>query len=61
MNINYQKANASDIPSLDGYAKTEDISVDGFVKSEDLPNFDEFAKTEDIPSDGLCIKRMGKQ
>lgn len=46
-----QKANASDIPSLDGYAKTEDIpSVDGFVKSEDLPNFDEFAKTEDIPS-----------
>jgi hypothetical protein len=46
-----QKANASDIPSLDGYAKTEDIpSLDGLVKSEDLPNFDEFAKTEDIPS-----------
>ena len=46
-----EKANASDIPSLDGYAKTEDIpSVDGFVKSEDLPNFDEFAKTNDIPS-----------
>ena len=46
-----QKANASDIPNLDGYAKTEDIpSVDGFVKSEDLPNFGEFAKTDDIPS-----------
>lgn len=46
-----EKANASDIPSLDGYAKTEDIpSLDGLVKSEDLPNFDEFAKTEDIPS-----------
>ena len=46
-----EKANVSDIPSLDGYAKTEDIpSLDGFVKSEDLPNFDEFAKTEDIPS-----------
>jgi hypothetical protein len=46
-----EKANVSDIPSLDEYAKTEDIpSVDGFVKSEDLPNFDEFAKTEDIPS-----------
>ena len=46
-----EKANVSDIPSLDGYAKTEDIpSVDIFVKSEDLPNFDEFAKTEDIPS-----------
>jgi hypothetical protein len=46
-----EKANVSDIPSLDGYAKTEDIpSVDGFVKSEDLPNFDEFAKIEDIPS-----------
>ena len=46
-----EKANVSDIPSLDGYAKTEDIpSVDGLVKSEDLPNFDEFAKTEDIPS-----------
>ena len=46
-----EKANVSDIPSLDGYAKTEDIpSVDGLVKTEDLPNFDEFAKTEDIPS-----------
>ena len=46
-----EKANASDIPSLDGYAKTEDIpSLDGLVKSGDLPNFDEFAKTEDIPS-----------
>ncbi len=46
-----EKANASDIPSLDGYVKTEDIpSLDGLVKSEDLPNFDEFAKTEDIPS-----------
>ena len=46
-----QKANVSDIPSLDGYAKVEDIpSLDGLVKSEDLPNFDEFAKTEDIPS-----------
>ena len=46
-----EKANASDIPSLEGYAKTEDIpSVDGLVKSEDLPNFDEFAKSEDIPS-----------
>ena len=46
-----EKANVSDIPSLDGYAKTEDIpSLDGLVKTEDLPNFDEFAKTEDIPS-----------
>lgn len=46
-----EKANVSDIPSLDGYVKTEDIpSLDGLVKSEDLPNFDEFAKTEDIPS-----------
>lgn len=34
-----QKANASDIPSLDG-----------LVKEENLPNFDEFAKTSDIPS-----------
>ena len=41
-----EKANASDIPSLVGYAKTED-----------LPNFDEFAKTEDIPSlDGYASK-----
>lgn len=53
-----EKANVSDIPSLDGYAKTEDIpSVDGLVKTEDLPNFDEFAKTEDIPSlDGYASK-----
>lgn len=53
-----EKANASDIPSLDGYAKTEDIpSVDGLVKTEDLPNFDEFAKTEDIPSlDGYATE-----
>ena len=33
-----EKANVSDIPSLDGYAKTED-----------LPDFSEFAKLEDIP------------
>lgn len=46
-----EKANISDIPSLDGYAKTEDIpSLDGLVKSEDLPSFDEFAKTSDIPN-----------
>ena len=33
-----EKANVSDIPSLDGYAKTED-----------LPDFSEFAKLENIP------------
>ena len=45
-----QKANASDIPSLDGYAKTEDIpSLDGFAKTEDIPSLDGYAKLTDIP------------
>ena len=54
------KADKSEIPSLDGYAKESYVntkfnsieipSLDGYVKEENLPNFNEFAKTEDIPN-----------
>lgn len=44
-------ATKDEIPSLEGYAKTEDIpSLNGYVQSSELPNFNEFAKTTDIPS-----------
>lgn len=53
-----QKANASDIPSLEGYAKTEDLpNFDEFAKTEDIPSLDGYAKTSDIPSlDGYASK-----
>ena len=42
-----EKANASDIPSLDGYAKTEDIpSLDGYAKTSDIPSLDDYASKE---------------
>ena len=54
------KADKSEIPSLDGYATESYVdtkfnsievpSLDGYAKEEDLPNFNEFAKTTDIPS-----------
>lgn len=46
-----QKANVSDIPSLDGLVKTEDLpNFDEFAKTEDIPSLDGYAKTSDIPS-----------
>lgn len=44
-------AKSNEIPSLDGYAKLTDIpSLDTYVQQQDLPNFEEYAKKEDIPS-----------
>lgn len=45
-----QKANASDIPSLDGYAKTEELpDFNEFAKTSDIPSLEGYAKLEDIP------------
>lgn len=39
------------IPSLEGYAKTEDIpSLEGYARVEDMPSLEGYAKVEDIPS-----------
>lgn len=51
-----EKINGIEVPSLDGYAKLEDIptvpSLDGYAKVEDIPvvpSLDGYAKLEDIP------------
>ena len=50
--------NDSGFITLADVPEVEIPSLDGYVKSEDLPNFDEFAKTEDIPSlDGYATEQ----
>jgi hypothetical protein len=56
-----EKANLSDIPSLDGYAKTEDIpSLDGYAKTEDIPSLAGYATESWVSSEIVKAATDGK-
>ena len=56
-----EKANLSDIPSLDGYAKAEDIpSLDGYAKTSDVPSLDGYATESWVSSEIVKAATSGK-